>query len=68
MSPNPKVPAARWLGGALLLLGFLLIWFYIPVKQFLFRLGVPSHLTPIPALGGLVLLFGAGIWLFRRKT
>jgi len=57
----------RGLGVALLLGALVLGYFYVPVKQSLFRLGVPSELTPILPLSALMLLLVAGIWLFRRR-
>jgi hypothetical protein len=63
-----RVAATRWIGGLLLLVcALLLMLFYIPVKQWLYRIGVPSELTPIPALGGLFVCLGCGIWLIRRS-
>ena len=54
--------------GVAFLLGALVLWyFYVPVKQFLFRLGVPSGLTPILPLTVFVLLLVVGVWLFRRR-
>jgi hypothetical protein len=54
--------------GVALLLGALVLWyFYVPVKAALFRLGVPSNLTPILPLSAVVVLLVAGIWLFRRR-
>ena len=58
--------SSRLLGMAILGLAVLIIVFYVPVKQFVFRLGVPSGATPWPVLGLICVCVLVGARMVRR--